>query len=39
VLLVFAGAPLRTYSPVAHDDDLFLPTRHMGAKEVRCFCK
>lgn len=28
------GYTLRTYSPVAHEDDLFLPTRHMGSKEV-----
>jgi hypothetical protein len=30
-----AGVVPRTYTPVAHEDDLFLPTRHMGSKEVR----
>lgn len=34
MLLMLAGYTLRTYSPVAHEDDLFLPTRHMGSKEV-----
>jgi hypothetical protein len=30
-----AGVVPRTYTPVAHEDDLFLPTRHMGNREVR----
>jgi hypothetical protein len=34
-MLFLAGVVYRTYSPVAHEDDLFLPTRHMGSKEVR----
>jgi hypothetical protein len=37
--IFLAGIVPRTYTPVAHEDDLFLPTRHMGSKEVRaCNC-